>query len=469
MSFIAIDKTPIWKDIKAIINNGTANTSFEYRALLHTEQQDINVFKIISLDIERDYVNNIADRTRLQISIPLGVYVKSLHPFRDNLEVTIKRIQLDGESVSENVKEKIYIEKFKVIFLTNDNPKISASQYDGLDIETLNNRDFVTVKLEIYNRSLEVLRVKTTSGVFRNSSTAAVMEAVLVAESKKITIDGNPALDGLDIVPSSNTSKRDHITIPSFTNITALPTFLHDKMGGVYPEGIGTYFQVWDSKNMWFVYPLYNTDRFESGKPNLTIYSVPNFKLPSINRTFKKEGKSLNIVATSSKEYSDDGEVGFMNDGVGFRMADARAFMTKPVKMKEDGPVGNRTSLNHEAAIKSRNDELNYGPTTTVRISQNPYQEYAKLAYKNTGRMDIVWENCKHELIYPGMPCRFIFLEEGKMVELKGVVLHMHVLVSLTGTIATSVKHSTSAVLTLAVERHNHTPKKSTVKTVGKF
>jgi hypothetical protein len=206
MSFIAIDKTPIWKDIKAIINNGTANTSFEYRALLHTEQQDINVFKIISLDIERDYVNNIADRTRLQISIPLGVYVKSLYPFRDNLEVTIKRIQLDGESVSENIKEKIYIEKFKVIFLTNDNPKISASQYDGLDIETLNNRDFVTVKLEIYNRSLEVLRVKTTSGVFRNSSTAAVMEAVLVAESKKITIDGNPALDGLDIVPSSNTS-----------------------------------------------------------------------------------------------------------------------------------------------------------------------------------------------------------------------------------------------------------------------
>jgi hypothetical protein len=201
----------------------------------------------------------------------------------------------------------------------------------------------------------------------------------------------------------------------------------------------------------------------------MTIFAIPNFKLPSINRTFKKEGSALNIVATSSKQYSDDGEVSFMNDGVGFRMADARAFMTKPVQMTEEGPIGKRTSLNHEAAVKSRDDDLNYGPTTNQRISQNPYQEYAKLAYKNTARLDVVWENCKHELIYPGMPCRYVFLENGNMVEFEGVVLHMHVFVSLTGTIATGMKHNTTSLLSIAVKPHSHKPKKPNIKSLGKF
>jgi len=469
MSVIAIEKSSIWKDVKAIINNGPTKTSFEYRALIHTEKEDINVLKLISLDIDRDYVNNIADRTIIQLYVPLGDYVKRIFPYKENLEVTVKRIQLEDDKVSETVNEKPYIEKYKAIFLPSDNMKVVASQFDGLDIETLNRKDFVTIKLEIHNRSLEVLRVKTTSGVFKKVNTFDVMEAVLVTESKKITLDGKPALDGVEIVKSNNTAKRDHVSIPSFTKILSLPTFLQEKMGGIYPEGIGTYFQVWEDKKLWFVYPLYDTSRFNSGVPNLSIFAVPNHKLPGVNRTFKKEAKTLNIIATSSKEYSDNGEVNFMNDGVGFRMADARAFMTKPVEMTEDGPIGKRTSLNHEAAIKSRDDDLNFGPATSHRISQNPYQEYAKLAYRNTGRLDVVWENCKHELIYPGMPCKYFFMENEKIVELEGVVLHMNVLISLSGVITTAVKHTTTSVLTLAVKPHQHKPDKPVTKTFGKF
>jgi hypothetical protein len=469
MPYESIEQTPIWKDVSAILGNGTGKTSFEYRVIISTEVDDINVHKLVSLDIERDYVNNIADRTIIQMQVPLGDYVKRVFPFRNNLEVTVKRIQLEDESASVRPDEKIRIEKYKAIFLTDANMKVSGSQYDGMSIDTLNRSDFTTVKLEIYNRSLEVLRIKTTSGVFKKTSTADVLEAVLVSESKKITIDGKPALDGLDIIKSNNSAKRDHVTIPSFTGITALPTFLQEKMGGVYPEGLGTYFQVWDDKRLWFVYPLYDTGRFKSGKPNLTIFSVPNFKLPGINRTFKKEGDGLKIIATSSKQYSDDAEVNYMNQGVGFRMADARAFMTKPVEMQEEGPIGKRASLNHESAIKERDDDLNYGPVTSGRISQNPYLEYTKLAYKSTARLDLVWENCKHELIYPGMPCKYVYYEGDDLVQLEGVVLHVHVMISLSGNISTSYKHATSASLTLAVKPNPKKPKKVFGETLGKF
>lgn len=469
MSYANIEKTPLWKDVEAILYSGPTKTSFEYRVLLHTEKEDINVLKLTSIDIDRDYVNNIADRTVIQLTLPLGDYAKRLFPYRHNLEVTIKRLQLNDDSGTEDLKEKPYIEKFKAIFLPDDNPRVSASQYENMDLETLNKLDFVNLKLEIYNRSLEVLRVKTTSGVFKKATTFKVMEAVLVSESKKVTIDGKPAIDGVDIIESSNSETYSHITVPSFTKIVSLPTFLQEKMGGVYPEGIGTYFQVWEGKKMWFVYPLYNTSRFTSGKPNLTIFSVPNFKLPGVNRTFKKEGLALNILATSSKDYKDDGEIGYMNEGVGFRMADARAFMTKPVEMTEEGPVGKRAYLNHEAAVKDREDALNYGPMTSQRISQNPYKEYAKLAFRSTARIDIVWENCKHELIYPGMPCKYVFLENDKMVELEGVVLHVHVMIGLIGSVATSNQHNTSALVSLAVKPHSHRPKNIQTPSPGLF
>jgi hypothetical protein len=468
MSYTGIDKTPYWKDIMAVVSGGDSKTSFEYRALLHTSNEDINVFKLISLDIERDYVKNIADRISVKLHVPMGDYVKRIFPFRNNLEVTIKRIQLSDSVVTEKKNEKIRIERYKAVFLP-ENLKVSGTEYESLDIETLNLKSFITVELELYHRSLEVLRTKTTSGVFKKAITAEVMEAVMVVESKKIIIDGKPALDGLDIVPSKNREKRDHILIPSFTKITDLPTFLQEKMGGVYPEGIGTYFQIWEDKKIWFVYPLYNTSRFNSGKPNCIIYAVPSYKLPGINKTFTKEGDLLSVVATANKEYTDSAELGFMNNGVGFRMADARSFMSKPVQMTSDGPVGNRVFLNHEAGVKDREDGLNYADVTDARISQNPFYEYSKLAMMSIARVDVIWENCKLELLYPGMPCKYIFMTGDKLMELEGCILHVHGLISITGNVAIATKHTTSALITLAVKPYASKPAANKTATIGKF
>jgi hypothetical protein len=106
---------------------------------------------------------------------------------------------------------------------------------------------------------------------------------------------------------------------------------------------------------------------------------------------------------------------------------------------------------------------------TSGRISQNPYLEYTKLAYKSTARLDLVWENCKHELIYPGMPCKYVYYEGDDLVQLEGVVLHVHVMISLSGNISTSYKHATSASLTLAVKPNPKKPKKVFGETLGKF
>jgi hypothetical protein len=468
MSYKSIDKTPYWKDILAVVEGVNAKISFEYRVMLHTSQEDINVHKLLSLDIERDYVGNIADRINAKLHVPMGDYVKRIFPFRNNLEITVKRIQLNDINSTEEKNEKVRIERYKAIFLP-ENIKITGTDYESLSMETLNQKSFVTVDLELVHRSLEILRTKTTSGIFKKAITAEVMEAVMVVESKKITVDGQPALDGFDMVPSKNTEKRDHITIPSFTRIANLPTFLQEKMGGVYPHGIGTYFQVWGDKKIWFVYPLYDTSRFNSGKPNCIIYAVPSHKLPGINRTFTKEGSLLSIVATSDKNYSDNAELGFMSEGTGFRMADARSFMSKPIKITADGPVGNRVSLNHETAVKDREDGLIYADTTDNRISQNPFHEYSKMSMMNIARINVVWENCKLELLYPGMPCKYIFMSGDKLMELEGCILHVHGLITITGNVTISTKHSTTALIVMAVKPHSDKPAVSNIATIGKF
>ena len=115
-----------------------------------------------------------------------------------------------------------------------------------------------------------------------------------------------------------------------------------------------------------------------------------------------------------------------MNEGSGYRMPDARAYMKKPVKITENGPQASRAELNHEVIIKERSDGLNYAPVAQGGPSSNPFIERSKILQRSMAQIDLVWENSDPMLIYPGMPCKYIYLSQGKAISLKGTILFVH-------------------------------------------
>lgn len=465
-----IESFPIWEDIKDIFQSGPKDVKYELRGMIHTDKEDIPVFKIISLDIFRDYVNHIGDRILIEFKMPLGEYMARLYPYRRHLEFSLKRIILTEGAAGKKEDSEILVERYKAVFPTKENPNMGGAEVDIIDTESLNKIDVIDVKLDLLDRSIEVLRTKTTHGVFRAVTPRQVMHGVIGGEANKIQIDGKPAIDAMDIAEPNNTELSKQIVIKSGVHITNLPTYLQEHMGGVYNAGIGTYIQRYKKKKTCFIYPLFNIKRFdEDVVAKVEFYSLPSDRLQGIDRTFKVEGQIVKILANSARKYQDSADTDYMNNGVGFKMSDANAYMKKPVKITEEGPVGKRVNLNYEVGIEERQDGLNHAPMSDMPVSGNPYNEYSKVLARNVARIDLTWENADPDLIYPGMPCKYIFMMKDKKVELKGIISGIHILMSLQGKNFNSNTYKNVCALMLLVEKHHEVPELPKPKHVGVF
>lgn len=448
-----LESSPIWMDVRNIIDSGVKPVRFEYRGQIHTEKQDFTVLKILSIDNVRDYANNVGEHIQVKFKIPLGDYLSKLYPFRTNLEMSIKRTELADGGTQRQPNSKIQLRRYKAVFSADKNPVLTGSQYEQYDTESLNNMQILDVTLDLLDRSLEVLRIKTVStGGFTGLTPKRLIMSVLGGESGKVLIDGNPSADGVDIVEPDNSDVQDSLVVKNGVLVTSFPTFIHEQKCGVYTAGIGTFLQYYGGKNLWFVYPLFNTKRFNTTKGNkAVIYAVPEEKFPTLDRSYFLDGQVLKIVATSSRRYTDSADVDFMNKGSGFRMADARAYMAKPVTVTKDGPKADRTRLNHEVVLEDREDGLNYAPVRPGGPSSNPFVEYSRILGMQLAKVDLVWENSDPELLYPGMPCSYTYLDNNKPIELKGTIVFAHTLTVLQDTGIAGNLYRNKTTLTMMV------------------
>jgi len=451
---LPLEKTPLWLDIKRILQGKTNRVRFEYKGTLHTPKEDFEITKILTIDIVRNYVKNIGDEIFLQIMMPLGDYVKRLYPHRQNLEITIKRTSLFEAGQEKNTNDDIDVERYKAIFIYDKNPQIKTSDFDNIDKTSLDLTQILTVEFQLLNRALEPLRIKTTGGIFSNKNPKEVMQVLLGGESLKVLIDGKPSIDGIDIVEPDNTEKLSHVVIPQGTHVAAIPTYMQERMGGVYNAGIGTYLQTYKNKRYWFVYPLYKYTRFKTDKgPKAIFYSTPPYRYPIVERTFRVEGDNIYILAMSTKKYIDKAEADMMNTGIGFRQADARAFMKKPVLLDEKGSVvGIKNRLVSEVGLKSRDDGLNYAPISNERISANPFKQYSQINAKNGANLRFSWYNANPNLLYPGMPCKFVYLENDRVKEINGIILFVHVSIDLEQKGVLGISYYTHSEVTIFAE-----------------
>jgi hypothetical protein len=252
------------------------------------------------------------------------------------------------------------------------------------------------------------------------------IRALLGAESEKVLVDGKPSIDGVDLVPPDNKEIVSHVVIPHGTKVSMVPTILQNQVGGVYSRGLGTYFQTYEGKKLWFVYPTYDTERFNQKGRKIVFYAVPQERFPHLDRTWHQDGDLIRVLVTAQRKYSDSAELAMMNEGSGYRMADAKAFMKKPVVLSETGPQANRAKLNHEVVIKQRADGLNYAPVSQDGPSINAFLQRSKVLARSLAQLDFVWENSDPQLIFPGMPCKYNYLSQGKVVSLKGTILFVH-------------------------------------------
>jgi hypothetical protein len=465
-----LQKTAMWLDVRKIIENGANPVKFNILGMLHTEAEDSPILKILSVDIVRNYIANIGDYVYIEFSMGLGDYTSKLFPYRNNLEFSLKKILLEDVSHRKQTDSVISVERYKAIFLTKHNQQINATSYETHSHSALNLTDVITVKLQLLNRSLEPLRIKQVNGVYRQTTQQQLIHSMMASESNKILIDGKPAIDGVDIVEPDNSKTMQHVIIPDGTNLTSIPSYLQEKMGGVYNSDIGNYLQTFNGKKIWFIYPLYNVKRFKTNVKKVIFYCIPVTEFPGHDRSYKMEGDILHIMVTGERVYDDSADVDYMNHGSGFRMADANSFMKKPAEMTPDGPIAKRSNLNYEVVGHQRKDGLNYAPVTKNVVSSNVYAEFSKVNSRSIAKAQLIWEHANPDLLYPCMPCKFIYLVKDKQIELEGIIAQVHVFSQLTGMGVSAGQHVTQCHITLFIEITPYVPDaKNLPNTYGGF
>lgn len=447
-----IELTSLWLDIKKIFTSDAKKIKYEYYAVIHTVDEDWTVTKVTTIDIERNYVENTGDVIWIEMEMLHGDYVKRFMPYVVNLELSLVKKEL-GETGNSVKNRTVEYEKFKAVFPPDINKKVVAQEYNQYTKAELDMLGFVTVKLQLVNRSLEVLRTRMIQGVFSGTTHEDTMRSVISRSGKSVKVDGKQCIDVVDIVAPDNTDTHENILVPSNTRLVDLPTYLHSVQRGVYLGGLGSYIQRYKDKNGWFIYPLYKANRFNEKVPKLVIYNVPRNRFPMVERTFVEDNNILYIAATAGKMFRDDAETSFMNSGVGFRMADANAMIKKPVKMESDGPVGARQNLNYEVAAADREDGINFATSGVRAVSSNPYIQYARILGKQGARLDIQWENSDHTKLYPGMPCKYVYLDGDKIKEITGVLLFNQTQTSIQGIGGQSSVYHSATLLTIFCER----------------
>lgn len=448
-----LETLPIFKDIREIIGKGVRGNLYEFKASIHTETDDLNIFKVLSLDIVRDYKDNIGDLIQITVSIANIDFVRKIYPRADNLELTLK-VTSPKNSIYEDTEDRIKEERYKAVLdhKTLGNPLSAEANLfsDGW----LEGSGFTVIKLQLVNRIIEPVRIKTGGGIFSNILPRDILGGYIPSNINQIRVDGNPILDGFDIIPPNNQSKVPHLVIPSNTKLVDIPDILQNEICGIYNFGLGSYIQKYNGLNTWFIYPLCDPEIYTKSKGKKVIFYKADTRLmPDSDITYFEDGDLIKALITSSVDYQNSLENSYLNTGSGFRMPDANAMMGKAAELEPGAPSGSRSRLNTEVVVKSRKDNINYAPRIKGGISSNPFKQYSDVEKNSASLITFEWRHSPFDAIYPGMPAKYVFMLNDEIKELTGNILHAHSLTSLQGEMFTSFNHTTTTAVTMVVDK----------------
>lgn len=302
--------------------------------------------------------------------------------------------------------------------------------------------------IQLVDLAAEQLRMKSVGGIYRDMTTSDVVQGILSMASADLGLDETASVQGVDVVAGNNDQRRDHIVVPHGTRATELPDYIQQHAGGVYSAGMGYYLQ----NGIWYVYPQYNLRRFPAEPRNLTVYNIPQRRLPGVERTFMSDEERLIVLATGETKQTDESELAQLSRGNGVRYLDANRVIGSWRSVDLNTATAKRSDNVRELSLKSRKVGLNYAPMSDRRVTANPYFETSEIAPRLGTVVQAVWENADPDLIYPGMPARYVYLEGDVLNDVYGIVLGADHSIDLQGRGITAERYRCNMLVTLFLD-----------------
>ena len=419
---MALDDTTLVQEIREITGSGPKDVHYYWHAQIRTDAGLMFPLKLLSIDIVRDYTENYSDYIVVEVAFGAGTYAHDILPYKDNLNITLIRDPIGEVSGDADLSKDIENQEFQANLLDVNSAVIEGNSPFIQDKQAGNLIDIVYVKFQLVDKALELIRMESVGGVFRNTATGDILRYLLTTISQNLDVDDEDAILGVDLYKPSNTVANKQLIIPHGTRFTDLPDFVNVKGDGLYSTGMGFYLQ----HHLWYVYPLYDLTRFDNSPNGLTLINVPKNRFPQIERTFRKTNNQVIALVTGNVKHSDKSDENALNLGNGIRFASAKQVLESFVEIKDNKAMALRVKNVTEMLSHQRENKLNNVQMSGTPVTGSFFIEYSKLAARQGSFLEAVWENSDPGLIYPGMPVKYIYVVEDEPIEVTGIVLKVH-------------------------------------------
>lgn len=415
-----ITYTPLYREAMSIVNSGDSGSGIGWKAVIHIVSQNKTYvpLQVIAVNTRCDFIKSYADEFTCTFMIPLGKYARLIYPNRTSLEISLTKSPLKEFGEDIRYDEQLESERYSAVLIDGDKAPTEGQGRESNDEDSLDLMDMLPVSFQLTNKAMEKIRMVSVGGIFRNTTVKDTIRTLLTKEAQNIKVDNRRVLEGVDIVEPKNANKRDHILIPQGVKIFDVCDYIQKNIG-VYNAGIGSYVR----NRIWYVFPLYDTTRFNECKQTLNVLILPKSKFTQLERTYKKKANSLTILITAETGFRDDSGTQYLNYGNGARFADATKFMEDFNQTKDNATLVSRAKNINEFKLEDRPDKVNLINVTQSKITANPYYEYSQVIGRKGGVFKTIWENSDPSLLIPGMVTRISYYDEGEVKEIYATLL----------------------------------------------
>lgn len=398
------------QEFDKIVNGQQFTVKYDIRLKIHAPTEDLDALFVVDFSLLRDYVNNFSDVLSITGIFGSGTITHRIMPYGKTLEATVTlRPLANVPEYVEATSGKILEYRYKAVLYDNS---ISAIESNILSDTTKGQQDIEdisSIKLQLINPVQEQLRSKTFGGAIRQSVPVFAIRALLTKYSKLTTSEANNTIVGVDVMSGYNTDVKEHILVPHLTPIIRLPHVINKIVGGIYTTGFQYYLQ----RKHWYIFSPFNTKAFEKSENTLTVINITKDKLAQLEKTFRITPTQTIILSTGEVKFVRLSDRTELNESTGTRFVDAKQIMNGFGTTGDNKLVVKRVNNINEFESPTQ-QATSFIKETKDRITTSYTNEYSKIAYRKGAMLQFVWENSIDDLIIPGMPVRFIYMD-GKL------------------------------------------------------
>lgn len=427
-----IDESPLDFEIKRVFNSPYPINFAKYSGQFKIGTQIVDVLKIIDLDINADYEMNYAPVIMVRALVLLGDYSNVIYPHDGDLEFILK---VDYSNPYNNLPSEVdpstIITTYSVSLDPHSRPYMAEDNHSEnmskLEQDLLGP---IEIDFQLKPKLADDLSKISVGGQFLNTTNADCLRDLITMYSGNLELDSDEELLGVNIHGTASTIEKKSIVIPHGLLLADLADYMQNKTGGIFPTGLSQFIH----DRTWYIYPPYDTTGFDEALNKLVVISIPSKRYPNVEKTYLTENGITTILATGNKKIISDKKQIFDNAGNGVMQTDANNIINGFTNVDGNVSVIKRSTNNSEFISETVPTGRNNVRMSTERISSNPFVVRSRLARSQGHFYMFEWTNANPSIIEPGMHVKILYLNEGEVKEITGVLVKCHQQTKLNGT-----------------------------------